>query len=107
MNSLLLRLETAHLKVIRLRPIQNRWESFQHDIALNKVVTSKEGDLVGNVEATDESAVLVSSEGARTHYRIPKDVVEGFDGHAVSLKISKNELEKYKTQMKEGFGEVK
>jgi hypothetical protein len=95
------------LKVIRLRPIQNRWESFQHDIALNKVVTSKEGDLVGNVEATDESAVLVSSEGGRTHYRIPKDVVEGFDGHAVSLKISKNELEKYKTQMKEGFGEVK
>jgi hypothetical protein len=78
------------------------WEA-----TLNKVVTSKEGDLVGNVEATDESAVLVSSEGGRTHYRIPKDVVEGFDGHAVSLKISKNELEKYKTQMKEGFGEVK
>jgi hypothetical protein len=77
------------------------WEA-----TLNKVVTSKEGDLVGNVEATDESAVLVSSEGARTHYRIPKDVVEGFDGHAVSLKVS-NELEKYKTQSKEGFGEVK
>jgi hypothetical protein len=37
------------------------WEA-----TLNKVVTSKEGDLVGNVEATDESAVLVSSEGART-----------------------------------------
>ena len=50
---------------------------------------------------------LVSSEGARTHYRIPKDVVEGFDGHAVSLKVSKNELEQYKTQGKEGFGEVK
>jgi len=78
------------------------WEA-----TLNKVVTSKEGDLVGNVEATDESAVLVSSEGARTHYRIPKDVVEGFDGHAVSLKVSKNELEQYKTQRKEGFGEVK
>ena len=78
------------------------WEA-----TINKVVTSKEGDLVGNVEATDESAVLVSSEGARTHYRIPKDVVEGFDGHAVSVKVSKNELEKYKTQSKEGFGEVK
>jgi hypothetical protein len=62
---------------------------------------------VGNVEGTDESAVLVSTEGARTHYRIPKDVVEGFDGHAVSLKLSKNELEQYKNQRKEGFGDVK
>jgi hypothetical protein len=78
------------------------WEA-----TINKVVTSKEGELVGNVEATDASAVLVSSEGARTHYRIPKDVVEGFDGHAVSLKVPKNELEQYKTQWREGFGEVK
>jgi hypothetical protein len=78
------------------------WEA-----TLHKVVTSKEGDLIGNVEATDESAVLVSTEGARTHYRIPKDVVEGFDGHAVSLKVPKNQLEQYKTQWKEGFGEVK
>ena len=47
------------------------WEA-----TLHKIVTSKEADLVGNVEATDESSVLVASEGARTHYRIPKDVVE-------------------------------
>ncbi len=79
--------------------VQN-WEA-----TINKVVTSKEGDLVGSVESNDESAVLVSSEGARTHYRIPKDEVEGFDGHAVSLKVQKNDLEKYKTQWKEGFGE--
>lgn len=78
------------------------WEA-----TLHKIVTSKEADLVGNVEATDESSVLVASEGARTHYRIPKDVVEGFDGHAVSLKVSKNELEQYKTQRREGFGEVR
>jgi hypothetical protein len=78
------------------------WEA-----TLHKIVTSKEGDLVGNVEATDERSVLVASEGARTHYRIPKDVVEGFDGHAVSLKVSKNELEQYKSQQREGFGEVR
>ncbi|MFL6326440.1 MAG: hypothetical protein ACJ71D_11000 [Nitrososphaera sp.] len=78
------------------------WEA-----TVNKVVTSKEGDLVGNVEATDESAVLVASEGARTHYRIPKDVIEGFDGHAVSLKVQKNELERYKTERREGYGEIK
>ena len=78
------------------------WEA-----TVNKVVTSKEGDLVGNVEATDESAVLVASEGARTHYRIPKDVIEGFDGHAVSLKVQKNELEQFKTERREGYGEIK
>jgi hypothetical protein len=77
------------------------------DAIISKVVNTKEGDLVGNVEATDESAVLVSSEGARTHYRIPKDVVEGFDGHAVSLKASNNQLEQYKSQWNEGFGEIK
>jgi hypothetical protein len=78
------------------------WEA-----TISKVVTSKQGDLVGNVEGTDESAVLVSSEGTRSHYRIPKEIVEGFDGHAVSLKVPKNELEQYKTQWREGFGEVK
>ncbi len=71
---------------------------------LNKIVTSKEGDLVGNVEVTDESSVFVSSEGARTHYRISKHVIEGFDGHAVSLKIPKTELEQYKADRREGFG---
>ena len=78
------------------------WESI-----LQKIVTSQEGDLVGSVEATDESSVLVSSEGARTHYRIPKHMVEGFDGHAVSLKLPKIELERYKSDHKEGFGEVR
>lgn len=63
------------------------------DATINKVVTSREGDLLGNVEATDESAVLVSTEDALTHYRIPKEIVEGFDGHAVSLNFSNNQLE--------------
>jgi hypothetical protein len=77
------------------------------DAIINKVVKTKEGELVGNVEATDESAVLVSTEGARTHYRIPKDVVEGFDGHAVSLTVPMAQLGRYKADRGEGFGEVK
>jgi hypothetical protein len=63
------------------------------DATINKVVNTKEGELIRNVETTDESAVLVSTEGARTHYRIPKEIVEGFDGHAVSLNVSNNQLE--------------
>jgi hypothetical protein len=63
------------------------------DATINKVVNTLEGELIRNVETTDESAVLVSTEGARTHYRIPKEIVEGFDGHAVSLNVSNNQLE--------------
>ena len=63
------------------------------DATINKVVNTQEGDLLGNVEATDESAVLVSTEGARTHYRIAKEILEGFDGHALSLNVSNNQLE--------------
>ena len=42
------------------------------DATINKVVNTKEGDLIGNVEATDENAVLVSTEGARTHIEFQK-----------------------------------
>ena len=65
------------------------------------------GDLVGNVDAVDDTNVLVSTEGARTHYRIPKHQVEGFDGHSVSLKVQKRELERFKEDQGEGFGKVK
>ncbi|MGH9974467.1 MAG: hypothetical protein ACRD8Z_01330 [Nitrososphaeraceae archaeon] len=53
----------------------------------SKVVTSSEGDLVGNVDAVDITAVMISTEGARTYYMIPKDLAEGIDGQSVSLKI--------------------
>ena len=67
----------------------------------------KRGNLDGSIEAADEGSVLVSSEGARMHYRIPKHLVEGFDGHAVSLKVAKTELDQYRADRREGFGKVK
>jgi hypothetical protein len=82
-------------------------EIYDWEATLHKMVTTKEGDLVGNVDAVDDTSVLVSSEGARTHYKIPKDIVEGYDGHAVSLKVGKNELEGFKSDRGEGFDEVK
>ena len=33
--------------------------------------------------------------------------VEGFDGHSVSLKVQKRELERFKEDQGEGFGKVK
>ena len=43
------------------------WESVIH-----KIVRSNEGNLIGNVDAVDENSILVSSEGGRTRYKIPK-----------------------------------
>jgi len=82
-------------------------EIYDWEATLHKLVASGEGDLVGNVDAVDYTNVLVSTEGARTHYRIPKHLVEGFDGHSVSLKVQKRELERFKEDQGEGFGKVK
>ncbi|MGH9984369.1 MAG: DUF2171 domain-containing protein [Nitrososphaeraceae archaeon] len=82
-------------------------EIYDCEATFHKLVTSSEGDLVGNVDAVDDTNVLVSTEGARTHYRIPKHLVEGFDGHSVSLKVQKRELERFKEDQGEESGEVK
>lgn len=56
------------------------WESIVH-----KTVGAKDGYLIGSVDAVDDTSVLISTEGARTHDRIPKHIVENFDGHEVVL----------------------
>jgi hypothetical protein len=78
------------------------WESVIH-----KVVRSNEGNLIGNVDAVDENSILVSSEGGRTRYKLPKHIVQGFDGHEVSLNVQKTKLERFKDAAGEGFREVK
>ena len=78
------------------------WES-----TIQKTVRSSEGNLIGNVDAIDENSILVSSEGGRTRYKIPKHIVQGFDGHQVSLNVPKAELERFKGSEAEGFREVK
>jgi hypothetical protein len=74
---------------------------------IQKTVRSSEGNLIGNVDAVDDSPILVSTEGGRTRYRIPKNNLQGFDGHQVSLNVQKAELERFKGAEAEGFREVK
>lgn len=62
------------------------WES-----VVQKTVRSSEGNLIGNVDAVDENSILVSTEGGRTMYKIPKHIVHGFDGHQVSLNVQKRD----------------
>lgn len=78
------------------------WES-----VVQKTVRSSEGNLIGNVDAVDEKSILISTEGGRTRYKIPKHIVRGFDGHEVSLNVQKGELERFKGAADEGFREVK
>ena len=77
------------------------WESVVH-----KTVRTSEGNLIGNVDGVDENSVL-STEGGRTNYKIPKHIVEGYDGHEVTLNVQKAELERFKGTAGEGFRGVK
>jgi hypothetical protein len=78
------------------------WES-----VVQKTVRSSEGNLIGNVDAVDENSILISTEGGRTRYKIPKHIVQGFDGHQVLLNVQKAELERFKGAADEGFRAVK
>jgi hypothetical protein len=49
----------------------------------------------------------VSTEDGRTRYKIPKNNLQGFDGHQVSLNVQKAELERFKGCKSEAFREVK
>ena len=67
------------------------WESTIH-----KNVRSKDGQDAGNVDAIEGNTLVITSEGDRKEYNLPKSQVEGYDGAEVSLKITYGELKKYK-----------
>jgi hypothetical protein len=67
------------------------WESIVH-----KNVRSKEGEGAGNVDAILGDIVVITSQGDRAEYKIPKSEVEGYNGAEVSLKITLAEMERYR-----------
>lgn len=67
------------------------WESIIH-----KNVRSKDREDAGNVDALQGEKVIITSQGDRKEYSLPKDQIEGYNGAEVFLKISLDELEKYK-----------
>ena len=67
------------------------------DAIIHKNVRSKDGQDAGNVDAIIEGdTVVITSEGDRQEYNVPKSEIEGFNGAEVSLKIPFGELRKYK-----------
>jgi len=64
------------------------WESTIH-----KNVRSKDGQDAGNVDAIEGNTLVITSEGDRKEYNLPKSQVEGYDGAKVSLKITFGEFD--------------
>ena len=48
------------------------------------------------MDAIEGNTVVITSEGDRKEYNLPKSQVAGYDGAEVLLKITFGELEKYK-----------
>ncbi len=67
------------------------WDSIVH-----KNVRSSDGLDAGNVDAVDGNKVTITSAGDRAEYNLPKDQVEGYNGAEVFLKVSLDELQRYK-----------
>jgi hypothetical protein len=67
------------------------WDSIIH-----KNVRSKDGQDAGNVDAIEGDTVVITSEGDRQEYNVPKSEIAGYNGAEVSLKIAFGELKKYK-----------
>ena len=68
------------------------WESIVH-----KNVRSKDGQGAGNVDAIFGDTIVITSQGDHAEYKLPKSQVEGYNGAEVSLKVTLDELEKYRT----------
>jgi hypothetical protein len=66
------------------------------DAIVHKNVRSKDGQDAGNVDAVEGNTVVITSEGDRQEYNVPKSEIEEFNGAEVSLKIPFGELKKYK-----------
>ena len=67
------------------------WGSVVH-----KNVRSKDGQDAGNVDTIFRDSIVITSQGDRAEYKLPKSQVQGYNGAEVSLKVTRDELEKYR-----------
>jgi hypothetical protein len=67
------------------------WEAIVH-----KNVRSKDSQDAGNVDAILGDIVVITTQGDREEYNLPKTQVEGFNGAEVFLKVTLAELERYR-----------
>lgn len=63
---------------------------------MHKNVRSRDGQDAGNVDAIMGEIVVITTQGDRREYNLPKTQVEGFNGAEVFLKNTLDELEAYR-----------
>jgi hypothetical protein len=66
------------------------------DRIVHKNVRTKDYVAVGNIVAVNNNSIIVTSQGARDEYSIPKSMVEAFNGAEVFLNIRFGQLTKFK-----------
>jgi hypothetical protein len=67
------------------------WEAIVH-----KNVRSRDMQDAGNVDAITGDIVVITTQGDREEYNLPKAEVDGFNGAEVFLKVTREELERYR-----------
>ncbi len=70
------------------------WDSIIH-----KGVRTKDMQPVGNVTAVTDNTIVITSEGARDEFNIPKEEVEAFNGAEVSLNTTIDRFEQFKVKV--------
>ena len=69
---------------------------YNWDAIIHKNVRSRDGWDAGNVDAIEGNTVVITSQGDRKEYKIPKSQIEGYNGSEVSLKVEFDDLEKFR-----------
>ena len=70
------------------------WDSIIH-----KGARSKEMIAIGSVTAVNPTSIIITSDGAKDEYSIPKDEVEAYNGSELILKPTLDRLEQYKVKI--------
>jgi hypothetical protein len=70
------------------------WDSIIH-----KGVRTKEMQAIGGVTAVTPTSIIVTSDGARDEYSIPKDEVESYNGSELFIKPTVDRLSQFKVKV--------
>jgi|tagenome__1003787_1003787.scaffolds.fasta_scaffold20636170_1 hypothetical protein len=70
------------------------WDSIIH-----KGVRTKDMEPVGNVTAVTDNSIVITSEGARDEFNVPKEEVEAFNGAEVALNATLVRFKQFKVKV--------
>ena len=83
----------------KLKQTSNSSGIVDWDSIIHKGVRTKDMQPVGNVTAVTDNSVVITSEGARDEFNIPKEEVEAFNGAEVALNTTLDRFEQFKVKV--------